>query len=506
MAAPAKGKGPVQGKKKISDEYQEDDIFQAPVIEREPSSRQCKLGSNVVLRITASGKPLPSYQWFHNGKKIAGANTDRLTLSKVRRAAAGAYHCEAKNHVGKAVSRQCMLSFYLSKIPKLVVEPKAVKVEEGKPITLKVATKNPAEFKEFKVFWVFNGMRIKGAHGLELQIAAGKKKYEGEYKAMISVGSGVETSNVVKVTVVPATGVADAAPEAALSAADEAQAEGTMVGMLAPEAAPPPPAEDPSASDWQDFIFNPEDEGGSEEVTGEFNSREIRMTAKEADEALAGAELASPEDSTRDFDSRSVKMTAKEADELLGVQPELNPIQAIERLKAEHTARIERENSMLISAPLSEPAADPAAKARALEEWESFSPEDDEGGQDDVMLQRPTGELSETQKSLKIQQLMQQMDEGEEAQLAEAEAVLNAKLAGGPREEAEGAEGFTGAVELLNSVEAKDSAAEEIPFDPDPVAPVVPITRAQPKLVKKREFLESVLARWQARMSGKNAA
>lgn len=456
MAAPAKGKGPVQGKKKISDEYKEDDIFQAPVIEREPSSRQCKLGSNVVLRITASGKPLPSYQWFHNGKKIAGANTDRLTLSKVRRAAAGAYHCEAKNHVGKAVSRQCMLSFYLSKIPKLAVEPKAVKVEEGKPITLKVATKNPAEFKEFKVFWVFNGMRIKGAHGLELQIAAGKKKYEGEYKAMISVGSGVETSNVVKVTVVPATGVADPAPEAALSLADEAQAEGTMVGMLAPT-----PEEAPPANDWQDFIFNPDDEGGSED----------------AGDALAGVEVASPEDSTRDFDSRSVKMSSKEADELLRAQQELNPLQAIERLKAEH-------------APM--PAVDPAARARAVEEWESFSPEDDEE-QEDVMLQRaPEGELSETQKSLKIQQLMQQMDDGEEAQLAEAAAIVQARP---PLEEVAGSDG------------SSNDAGEQIPFDPDPVpmAPVVPLKRAQPKLAKKLAFLESVLARWQARKPGKAA-
>jgi hypothetical protein len=465
VAAPAKGKGPVQGKKKISDEYQEEDIFQAPVIEREPSSRQCKLGSNVVLRITASGKPLPSYQWFHNGKKITGANTDRLTLSKVRRAAAGAYHCEAKNHVGKAVSRQCMLSFYLSKIPKLVVEPKAMKVEEGKPITLKVHTQNPAEFKEFKVFWVFNGMRIKGAHGLELQIAAGKKKYEGEYKAMISVGSGVETSNVVKVTVVPATGLPEAAPEEALSHSDEAQVDGTMVGMLAP-----PQEEAPPASDWQDFIFNPDDDNSSEDKTGEFNSREIRMTAKEADEALA-----------------------------IAAQQELNPIQAIERLKAEHTARIEREQSMLISAPLPEPAVDPAAKARALEEWESFSPEDDEAPES-----APAGEISETQKSLKIQQLMQQMDEGEEAQLAEAAAIVQAR----PQlEEVVGSEGFTGAVELLNAAEAKD-AGEHAPFDPDPLpaAPVVPIRRAQPKLAKKREFLENVLARWQARMGNKNAA
>ncbi len=220
-------------KRKISDEFQEEAIFQAPEIIREPSSRQARLGSNVVLRITATGKPLPSYQWYHNGKKISGANTDRLTLNKVRRASAGAYHCEAKNHAGKAVSRQCMLSFFTQKVPKLVLDSRMLEVEVGKPIALKVLTPDPASFKDFRIFWVFNGMRIKGAYGLELSIASGKKKYEGEYKAMISVGSGIETSNICKVTIVPTKAATPSEP--------------------APE--PPPPA-----SEWEDYLFNPEDE------------------------------------------------------------------------------------------------------------------------------------------------------------------------------------------------------------------------------------------------------
>lgn len=500
---PSAKKGPVQGKRKISDEFQEDEIFQAPVITREPSSRQCKLGSNVVLRISATGKPLPSYQWFHNGKKISGANTDRLTISKARRASAGAYHCEAKNHVGKAVSRQCMVSFYLNKVPKLVIEPKDARVEEGKPITLKVVTNNPAEFKEFHVFWIFNGMRIKGARGLELQISAGKKKYEGEYKAMISVGSGIETSNVAKVTIVPASE----------AAAVDTEHEGTMVVKM-PAEEPAPEPEKP-ADDWNDLLFNPEDDGS---------------LAEESPEA------AEPDDKTRDFDSRGIKMSAAEADELLGQSSQLNPIQAIERLKEEieRSKLIETEASKKtqLEAPL---------KPAAVEQWETFSFEEDEeesvlempeesveaaGLAADIASDDAFEHLSETQKSLKIRELMEQMDDGEEAQLREAAEIAAARneAKADPVEtvlEAEepsslvevvGTDGFTGAIELLNAVEAKDPGEA---FDPDPVpeqvAPVKKITDAparrrapSPKLAKKREFLESFLARWQAHHSRKS--
>lgn len=224
-------------KKRVTDEFQEEEIFQAPSITREPTSRQAKLGSKVVLRITATGKPIPSYQWFHNGKKIVGATTDRLTIMKARRQAAGAYHCEAKNFVGKTASRACMLSFFTQRIPKLVIGPELSQIQEGKPFKLKVTSPAANELKDFKIYWIFNGMRIKGAMGPELDIAAAKKKYEGEYKAMIATGSSLETSNTAKMVLLAAGATPpDPSPE--------------------PAAAPPPQTAEP----WEEFTFNPEDE------------------------------------------------------------------------------------------------------------------------------------------------------------------------------------------------------------------------------------------------------
>ena len=249
-------------KKKARDEFNEDELFQAPVILRDPSSRQARLGSRVVIRITANGKPLPSFQWFHNGKRIVGANTDRLTLTKVRHHAIGAYHCEAKNFVGKAVSRVAMLGFFAARIPKLVVEPELSKIEEGKPFVLKVVSSAASELKDFKIHWVFNGMRIKGAHGTELSISAAKKKYEGEYKAMIATGFGLETSNMAKV-ILKAAKVNAKAPEPAEIAAPASFEEGpkTLEKILAEEPKKILTASSPSEG-WEDFNFDPESEEG----------------------------------------------------------------------------------------------------------------------------------------------------------------------------------------------------------------------------------------------------
>ncbi|MGZ3656331.1 MAG: immunoglobulin domain-containing protein [Bdellovibrionota bacterium] len=232
-------------KKKARDEFDEEEIFKAPVISREPSSRQAKLGSRVVLRITASGKPIPSFQWFHNGKKISGANTDRLTLTKVRRGAIGAYHCEAKNFVGKAVSRVAMLTFFTQRIAKLVISPEKCRVVEGKPFTLSVTAPSAEELKDLQVHWTFNGMRIKGAHGLSLKISAMKQKYVGDYKAMIATGSGLETSNVAKLEMKPAAAVAK---EEQTKTVDEIPA---ITPAEAPKAKAPA---------WEDSVFNPDEE------------------------------------------------------------------------------------------------------------------------------------------------------------------------------------------------------------------------------------------------------
>lgn len=62
-----------------------------PVISGQPSSQSVGAGQTVTFSVTASGNPLPSYQWFFNGLTISGATFSTLTLPNVSAAQAGSY-------------------------------------------------------------------------------------------------------------------------------------------------------------------------------------------------------------------------------------------------------------------------------------------------------------------------------------------------------------------------------------------------------------------------------
>lgn len=282
--------------KKARAELTGDDVFKAPVIQREPSSRQAKIGSKVTLQVTATGMPLPSYQWFHNGKKISGATFNRLILTKVRRLNAGAYHCEVKNFVGKATSRVAMLSFMTQRLPQLVVEPKSVRVAEGKPITLRVTSLTKEHLKDYKVLWTFEGKRIRGAQGPELKISEAKMKYAGVYKAMVSTGSSLESSPPVKVEVVAAeAALPEPAPEAPPT-------EEQLAGLTeAPSVAAPDMAAAAPAP-MEDLFFNPDEEA---EITP--------VSAAEAEPAPLAPSLAAQDEVIEEL-SRSLVFSLQQLD------------------------------------------------------------------------------------------------------------------------------------------------------------------------------------------------
>ncbi|HZR18168.1 MAG TPA: immunoglobulin domain-containing protein, partial [Verrucomicrobiae bacterium] len=70
----------------------------APVILLQPANLTVLQGSNLVLRLVASGNPAPTYQWYFNGISLGGAGTNAtLTLSNVAPAQTGNYYAEIRN-------------------------------------------------------------------------------------------------------------------------------------------------------------------------------------------------------------------------------------------------------------------------------------------------------------------------------------------------------------------------------------------------------------------------
>lgn len=256
MADPKQNSKP-KPKKKGQEERDVDEVFEAPVITREPTSRQVTLGGKLSLRINATGKPLPSYQWYLNGRKVSGANTDRLIVNKTRRDNGGAYTCEVKNYAGKVMSRAAMVSFLVERVPEIVVEPSVASIPIGKPFKFRVALPEKEALKKFKLQWTFNGKRINGATGLELQFVQVKKKYEGEYKVVILVAGDIHASNCVKLLALPAEGVAEIQPAltrektAFIAAPPKAS---FFFDPLEEDSEGEGDASDPSLQQWQDEL------------------------------------------------------------------------------------------------------------------------------------------------------------------------------------------------------------------------------------------------------------
>jgi hypothetical protein len=224
-------------KKKIGEE--KDDIFVAPTLTREPTAKQVSLGGRLSLRVTATGRPMPSYQWYLNGKKISGATSDRYMVNKTRREHGGNYTCEVKNYVGRVISRPAMISFLVERVPQLLIEPAVAEIPAGHPFRFQVTGAPPEKLKKLNLQWTFNGKRINGAKAPELEFTEVKKKYEGEYKVLLFIGGEMRASNKVTLKVTAAESTARV-----LSAAEAV--------AVAPAAAKPPVMDD--------YFFNPEDE------------------------------------------------------------------------------------------------------------------------------------------------------------------------------------------------------------------------------------------------------
>jgi hypothetical protein len=81
----------------------------APSITKQPQSSTNLIGSSARFEVTAVGRPPLGYQWFFNGKAIADATTNTLSLATVQNSHAGKYQVEIANETGRATSEVAML-------------------------------------------------------------------------------------------------------------------------------------------------------------------------------------------------------------------------------------------------------------------------------------------------------------------------------------------------------------------------------------------------------------
>jgi len=81
-----------------------------PAITTPPSGLSATLGGSLVLRVTATGLPAPTYQWYRDGDALAGATSGELRLRNLTEADAGAYTVRVSNSAGSITSASAMVA------------------------------------------------------------------------------------------------------------------------------------------------------------------------------------------------------------------------------------------------------------------------------------------------------------------------------------------------------------------------------------------------------------
>ncbi len=80
-----------------------------PNLVTQPAGLRRAVGQEAVFKVSASGAPPLSYQWYHDDQAIAGATNDSYRIAEVKTADAGRYHVTVSSPLGSVTSDKATL-------------------------------------------------------------------------------------------------------------------------------------------------------------------------------------------------------------------------------------------------------------------------------------------------------------------------------------------------------------------------------------------------------------
>ncbi len=166
-------------------------ISPAPNVSITPGDTQVEAGQNLTFTATVNaGIPPFTYQWRKDGKPIAKATSDTLSLTNLQPKQAGVYDVVVKNAFGVAVSNATRLSF--APPASIVKAPQNNDVDSGGTAVFTVDVPGATAWQ-----WLKNGVPIKGAISSTLTVEDVDVSDAGLYSVIVTTPDG-------KVTTVPA--------------------------------------------------------------------------------------------------------------------------------------------------------------------------------------------------------------------------------------------------------------------------------------------------------------
>lgn len=177
----------------------------APVITGQPSGQTLLAGSTLSLSVSATGGPVPAFQWRKNGLNLEAATASTLTISGVTGTDAGNYSVVVSNVAGGVTSS--VVPVVVNSPPSFVRHPGGVlgdnlTVLSGTSLTLEALADG---FPVPAYQWNRNGMVLAGQTSPTLQLTQVQAADEGLYSITASNLAGVTLSDPVFLTVQPPT-------------------------------------------------------------------------------------------------------------------------------------------------------------------------------------------------------------------------------------------------------------------------------------------------------------
>ncbi len=156
-----------------------------------PVWRHLYHGETIVLYARAVGAPPLSYQWFFNGKPLAGATNVNLAVNDAGFESAGSYAFRVSNRLGSVVATNTQLRVHDS-APVVTVQSTNLVTYPGASSFLEVSAEGslPLTYQ-----WYFDGAEIPGATNRVLTLDPVRFEDVGSYRVRVENGLGATVSS-----------------------------------------------------------------------------------------------------------------------------------------------------------------------------------------------------------------------------------------------------------------------------------------------------------------------